>query len=587
MLNFIGKLVELNSTIHKNLRIDDAQLDYGCTRDCTALPITFDEFTRAAQEYPIAFMRDDDTQWYPVILLGLPGTGNLLLNAEGGWQAAYIPQALQHYPFVASLHQPTAVHLDETCPALNLATGELLVDADGVLQPRANAERQFLQGYAELLAQTRLMSAQLDQLDVLSPLTCDGAERDFPGMYTIDESKFKQLSDTALPSLFHSGALQLAYLQLASQDRLTALIHTANRQRASNADKARAESRKTEQSLKKPVLKARIQDAAPLTTSPEDQKEIQRKQEVVKKLADEAYQLAQAHKQRYTQSTAEIPLPQESPAPVDTGIHTHTRPQWRWIVPVVAGAAIFSAYFWTGEKNETSPSTHIDATPVVTAPALSDPMSAAMLRLEPGKFEMGSTDGDADEEPVQQVNISMAFELGKTEVTQAQWLSVMGSLPEKLSFKKCGDACPVENVSWNDAQGFILKLNTQSGKSYRLPSEAEWEYACRAGKNQRYCGGNNPDDLAWYNNKTPHPVALKQANAWGLYDMSGNVWEWVDDCYHAHAVQGDHKQTCEARVLRGGSWSNDADTPRAANRYKRAASERVNNNGFRLARTLP
>jgi len=146
-------------------------------------------------------------------------------------------------------------------------------------------------------------------------------------------------------------------------------------------------------------------------------------------------------------------------------------------------------------------------------------------------------------------------------------------------------------------QEFIAKLNAQSGKQYRLPSEAEWEYACRAGATQRYCGGDNPDDLVWYGNekvgKSPHPVATRKPNAWGLYDMSGNVWEWVEDCYqnrYSEAQRDGRSHTsgqCEARVLRGGSWSNAADTPRAANRYKRTVNDRFNNNGFRLARELP
>lgn len=591
MLNFNGTLVELNSGTHQNLRIDGAKPDYGFARNCTSIPVTFDELTSAAQEYPISFMYNEHKQLCPVVLFGFPATGNLLVNPAGLWRAAYIPQALQRYPFIADLAQPEKIYLDETSRALNFATGELLVDAEGVLQPRANDELQFFRHYAERLAQTRLMAEQLMQQDLLSPLKCEDATIDFPLAYSIDEAKLKNLSDAALPGLFHSGALQLAYLQLASQDHLPGLIHTANRQLTLNTDKVTNKSeplpRRPEQTIQRPALKARIIDAPPLIISADDQQEILRKQEVAKKLSDEANRLAQVHKQRYTQSLTETPFAPELPEPLDTLINTKIPLQWRWVLVALAVSVIFTVYFLTGSKNATAPSTPSPSTPTTSSPALTDPFSAAMIRIAPGKFEMGSTDGDKDEKPVQQTHISPAFELGKTEVTQSQWVSVMGNLPEKLAFKQCGDNCPVENISWNDAQEFINKLNMITGKSYRLPSEAEWEYACRAGKNQRYCGGNNPDELAWYNNKTPHPVALKQANAWGLYDMSGNVWEWVDDCYHTRATQGDRKETCDTRVLRGGSWSNDEDTPRAANRYKRSAKERVNNNGLRLARTLP
>lgn len=590
MLNFNGTLVELNSGSHQNLRIEEAKPDYGFARNCTSIPVTFDELTSAAQELPISFMYDEHEQLCPVVLFGLPATGNLLVSTTGLWRAAYIPQALQRYPFIPDLDQPAKIYLDETSRALNFTTGELLVDAEGVLQPRANDELQFSQHYAERLAQTRLMAEQLKQLDLLSPLKCDGNNIDFPALYSIDEAKLKKLSDAALPGLFHSGALQLAYLQLASQDHLPGLIHTANRQLALNADKATNKPeplpRRAEQIIQRPALKARIVDTPPII-SVDDQQEILRKQEIAKKLSDEANRLAQVHKQRYTQSLTETPIVPEIPEPLDTLINTKKPLQWRWALGALAGAVIFTVYFLTGSKNKTAPSTPSPTPPTASSPALTDPFNTAMIRIAPGTFEMGSTDGDKDEKPIQQTHISPAFELAKTEVTQGQWLSVMGRLPEKLAFKQCGDNCPAENISWNDAQEFINKLNRITGKSYRLPSEAEWEYACRAGKKQRYCGGNNPDELAWYNTKTPHPVALKQANAWGLYDMSGNVWEWVDDCYHTRATQGDRKETCDTRVLRGGSWSNDEDTPRAANRYKRSAKERVNNNGLRLARTLP
>lgn len=224
-----------------------------------------------------------------------------------------------------------------------------------------------------------------------------------------------------------------------------------------------------------------------------------------------------------------------------------------------------------------------------------------MLAIPPGSFEMGSNNGDADEEPVHRVNISRAFALGKTEVTQAQWRAVMGNNPS--IFKNCGDNCPVENVSWDDAQAFIQKLNAKTGKQYRLPSEAEWEYACRADGKNEYCGGNNLASVAWYgasatpvgnSAKTTNRVAGKQANAFGLFDMSGNVWEWVEDSAHdsyagaptdGSAWPGDGAK----RVFRGGSWLNGPQFARAAVHVRGGPAYRDNdgNIGFRLARMLP
>ncbi len=171
------------------------------------------------------------------------------------------------------------------------------------------------------------------------------------------------------------------------------------------------------------------------------------------------------------------------------------------------------------------------------------------------------------------------YEIGKTEVTQAQWKAIMGNNPSK--FKDCGGNCPVERVSWDDAQAFIGELNAQTGKNYRLPTEAEWEYACRAGgQHEEYCG-NSVAGVGWYEANSDghtHPVATKRANAWGLYDMSGNVWEWVQDWY-----DGSQK----FRVLRGGSWVDEPQSLRAAYRRLYVPAPRFESDGFRLARTLP
>ena len=186
-----------------------------------------------------------------------------------------------------------------------------------------------------------------------------------------------------------------------------------------------------------------------------------------------------------------------------------------------------------------------------------------MVAVEGGTFTMGATseqgsDAAGDEKPTHQVTLS-SYYIGKTEVTQALWKAVMGKNPSKFK----GDNLPVENVSWDDCQEFIKKLNALTGKNFRLPTEAEWEYAARGGNKSRsykYSGSNNIDDVAWYNknseNRT-HPVKTKQSNELGIYDMNGNVWEWCQDRYgdYSSATQTNPKgaTTGSNRVNRGGS----------------------------------
>ena len=182
-----------------------------------------------------------------------------------------------------------------------------------------------------------------------------------------------------------------------------------------------------------------------------------------------------------------------------------------------------------------------------------------------------------------------SFFIGKFEVTQGQYESVMGTNPSR--FYNCGDDCPVENVSWHDAQLFISRLNSQTGKSYRLPTEAEWEYACRSGgKNEIYCGGDNIDAVAWYDgngdNKT-HPVGKRQANGLGIFDMSGNVWEWVSDWYgSSYPSSGKNPMgpsSGTARVGRGCGWGGDPVYVRADGRFFKSPDVRFSYLGFRLA----
>jgi formylglycine-generating enzyme required for sulfatase activity len=154
----------------------------------------------------------------------------------------------------------------------------------------------------------------------------------------------------------------------------------------------------------------------------------------------------------------------------------------------------------------------------------------------------------------------------------------MGGDPPELKFKGCDD-CPVERVSWDDVQGYLSKLNQMSGKQYRLPTEQEWKHACDGGSSQEYCGSSNLDAVGWYDKNSgdkTHPVGQKPANGYGLYDMSGNVREWQQDCY-----EGD----CSKRFLRGGSWDFGSEFARAVFRFGYSPSTRDFSFGFRVARS--
>ena len=208
--------------------------------------------------------------------------------------------------------------------------------------------------------------------------------------------------------------------------------------------------------------------------------------------------------------------------------------------------------------------------------------------IEVGTFEMGSPvtePGRDDNETLHTVTISQPFYLGKYEVTQGQWQAVMGSNPS--NFSACGRTCPVETVSWEDTQAFIAALNRQEGvETYRLPTEAEWEYAARAGTQTAYHFGNAVSELhiyAWYGDglffhEGTHPVGQKRPNGWGLYDMHGNVWEWVADWATGYPRGG-------GRVFRGGSWLTAAWGCRAARRIWNPPGDRDREIGVRLART--
>ena len=219
-------------------------------------------------------------------------------------------------------------------------------------------------------------------------------------------------------------------------------------------------------------------------------------------------------------------------------------------------------------------------------------ISIEMVKVEDGSFDMGATpemqNPDEDEKPVHRVTLTNNYYIGKYEVTQALWQAVMGSNPS--SFK--GYDLPVEEVSWNDCQDFISKLNAMTGKRFRLPTEAEWEYAARGGKKSRgyqYSGSNTLGDVAWYGDNSgskTHAVGTKQPNELGIYDMTGNVWEWCQDWYDSYSSSPQTNPTGAAsgssRVFRGGSCYFSARDCRTSYRDCITPDYRDGNLGLRL-----
>jgi formylglycine-generating enzyme required for sulfatase activity len=232
-----------------------------------------------------------------------------------------------------------------------------------------------------------------------------------------------------------------------------------------------------------------------------------------------------------------------------------------------------------------------------------------MVRVEGGTFQMGTASGgESDERPVHTVTVK-SFYMGKYEVTQREWQAIMGNNPSRFK----GDNFPVESVSWFDAIEYCNKLSIKEGltptyrgsgdnitcdwnaNGYRLPTEAEWEYAAKGGIKDylvyEYSGGNNVGTVAWYGDNSgngTHPVGTKAANSLGIYDMSGNVWEWCWDRYgnYTSGSQNDPRGPSSGadRVLRGGSWGNSAADVRSACRSVNTPSRRSNYFGFRLVR---
>lgn len=232
----------------------------------------------------------------------------------------------------------------------------------------------------------------------------------------------------------------------------------------------------------------------------------------------------------------------------------------------------------------------------VTKATLPGGVEMSFAYVPAGEFQMGSTQSD-NEKPVHTVKISQGFWMQTTEVTQGQWKSVMGALPSKCDLGELkgsflGDNKPIICVSWDDAQEFIRQMNLKNdGYKYRLPTEAEWEYAARSGTRGSYVG--YLDGMAWYDGNSggsTHDVATKQANAWNLYDMHGNVWEWVQDWsnaeYYAKSPATDPVGPASGshRVARGGSWTPPAGFVDSTSRGGNTPSSRKRDLGFRLLR---
>jgi len=231
-----------------------------------------------------------------------------------------------------------------------------------------------------------------------------------------------------------------------------------------------------------------------------------------------------------------------------------------------------------------------------TKQSFSNNLGMTFVYIPPGEFLMGSPENEAErygDEEQHRVNLPQGFYMQTTEVTQGQWKAVMGKNPSR--FQECGDDCPVENVSWNDVQIFIEKLNRMDGErtgTYLLPIEAQWEYACRAGTVTRYYTGDSEADLdraGWYFKNSGiklHPVGEKEPNAWGLYDMHGNVREWCQDWFRGYpsdsVIDLAGPENGAFWVIRGGSWLNSARNCRSADRHGYNPDDRFDVLGFRL-----
>ena len=277
---------------------------------------------------------------------------------------------------------------------------------------------------------------------------------------------------------------------------------------------------------------------------------------------------------------------------------------WNCLLSVCAAVVLIALFGGCGQKADKMQTEKMDTTnvssvgqtsalPIQTETITVNGVSFKMVAVEGGTFTMGCTDEqgndcESDEKPAHQVTLS-SFYIGETEVTQALWKAVMGTNPRFFE----GDNLPVACISWDDCQKFIKMLNELTGKKFRLPTEAEWEYAARGGNQSRgykYSGSDNIDSVAWYDGNSGddiHPVKTKEANELGLYDMSGNVWEWCQDWYGGYTTmpQTDPRgpTTGSSRVLRGGVYINCyASDCYVFFRHSNNPDVRHCSNGFRL-----
>jgi formylglycine-generating enzyme required for sulfatase activity len=264
----------------------------------------------------------------------------------------------------------------------------------------------------------------------------------------------------------------------------------------------------------------------------------------------------------------------------------------KWFFGLIILLAVL-ALGWYGTQGTNNPAIS------TTQKTITNSIGMGFVLIPAGEFDMGSPANEAgrqdNEGPVHHVKIPSEFYLGKYEVTQKQWRDVMGSSPS--NFK--GDNLPVESVSWNDVQDFIKKLNEkEGGNKYRLPSEAEWEYAVRAGTATRYFIGDNEsnlDEYEWFINNSNYrtnPVGQKKPNPWGMYDMYGNVFEWVQDKghsdYNGAPTDGSAWESGDGyyRIIRGSMYLDGPKGLRSAYRSKIPNGDAPNNVGFRLVRDI-
>lgn len=291
------------------------------------------------------------------------------------------------------------------------------------------------------------------------------------------------------------------------------------------------------------------------------------------------------------------PLPRLAPTPLAPGVCAGSprppgavverrgpaRSAWRWLLVVACGALA---------------AVRLSAAPPERTVVLAEGVTLRFVWIAPGSYQRGSDPAEAgrdrDEGPRHTVTLTRGFHLGVHEVTQAQWVVVMGENP--AAFRRGAEAPqrPVESVSWEDCQRFLARLNARGPGRFRLPTEAEWEYAARAGTTTRFPWGNDPKEWeththAWANSRSyaiTHPVGAKPPNAWGLHDMHGNVWEWCSDWYgpYAEGAQRDPAGPAvgKEKVFRGGSWFDFPVSLRSANRHRHVTDERYPAIGLRL-----